>query len=343
MKSHENNNVKYEGKLITGATGKDGGKVYLVENGKKRWISSPDVFQELGFKGENICQISDEELNAIPTGETIGTTDKRIYEIRYEIIAPFLKGLGIEIGAGAYPQLLPEGATCEYYDKRDEKELAEYFNVDESTINKVYSLDHFNERFPGKADFLIAHHVLEHCSCPISTVIEWNNYVKKGGIVVISVPAADYCPDKGRMVPPFEHVLLDFLLERKDDSFESKEHIYSNLWGWIDDGMTKGLNKFEIAKKAHECTKKKKNDLHWHAFNEELLKNIIIAAAFFGNKDIKIEATATPMNKTLGELIYIYRIENSRVDRKNELFLDFFEEVEKIKRKIVNAINRLEF
>jgi hypothetical protein len=44
-------------------------KVYSVEDGKRRLIPNPGIFQEMGFKNEDIKTLSDEELKKIPLGE----------------------------------------------------------------------------------------------------------------------------------------------------------------------------------------------------------------------------------------------------------------------------------
>ena len=291
---------------------------------------------------------NDSELVAVMSKipEQVSAADGRDL-VRYELTQFLIKGRGIEIGAGAYPHPLPEGARCEYFDKRTEKELAGLFGVNESSIRKVYSLEVVRERFPDKADFLIAHHVLEHISDPIRALIEWNSYVKDGGMFVISVPDADYCPDKGRLVSTFEHVLMDYFLGRDDDSFESREHIYSFVMGWIDDGFAKNMNKFDVAKKAHECARAQKNDLHWHAFNEELLRKIIATAAFFGNRSIRIEATATPYSadkkrRTTNEIICAYRIENILEDAAPDFFAEqISREIRHVRKKFVNALEKI--
>jgi SAM-dependent methyltransferase len=297
-----------ENELIVSEEKKDFNKIYLVKGGERRWIMSPTTFEKLGFKYDSIKKIAESIINMIPEGSPIGEST---YDIRFRMAEPFFSGRGIEIGAGVNPQRLPKGVTCEYFDKRNERELLEYFG--ENSKIKTYPLTQFSFHFPDLADFLIAHNVLEHCSNPISTLIEWHNFIKHGGTVVLSVPYHECCPDKGRNVSPFDHILFDYLLERNDDSFESREHIYSNIMGWIDDGGFKDKSKFEVARSAHQCAQAKENDLHWHVFSEDVLKMAIQFSALMTGKNIVFERVSAPyktdaVERTDCEIIVIYRV-----------------------------------
>jgi hypothetical protein len=54
------------------ANASDDPKVYLVYDGYKRWIPSPRVFDEFGFQGGSIRELSAAELARIPTGPDVG-------------------------------------------------------------------------------------------------------------------------------------------------------------------------------------------------------------------------------------------------------------------------------
>ncbi|MFB2838736.1 phosphatidylinositol-specific phospholipase C domain-containing protein [Floridanema evergladense] len=45
--------------------------IFVMELGKRRWISSPDIFNSKGYKWENVKNISEQELDAIPLGAII--------------------------------------------------------------------------------------------------------------------------------------------------------------------------------------------------------------------------------------------------------------------------------
>jgi hypothetical protein len=61
-------NPALEGKLVQsiGDT-----KIYLVDQGKKRWITSPDAFQKHGFRWDSVNRVSPEQLAALPEGDPI--------------------------------------------------------------------------------------------------------------------------------------------------------------------------------------------------------------------------------------------------------------------------------
>ena len=57
----------FDKKLLKGS----GPEVYLMENGKKRWITSVDAFRSNGYKWEDVMIIANRELGAYPEGDNI--------------------------------------------------------------------------------------------------------------------------------------------------------------------------------------------------------------------------------------------------------------------------------
>ena len=64
---------QYEKKLVRRpGKGVEDGKVYVVQNGKKRWVVNASWFAANGYKfPAEVNEISAAELDAIPTGEPI--------------------------------------------------------------------------------------------------------------------------------------------------------------------------------------------------------------------------------------------------------------------------------
>ncbi|MEX5213165.1 MAG: class I SAM-dependent methyltransferase [Nitrospiraceae bacterium] len=271
---------------------------------------------------------------------------RELDEIRLRVSRPFLQGRGLEIGPGVFPQPVPSGVERLCFDLRTRAELAELFQVSEDKVPMVVPLDHIRKEFPQGADFLIAHQVLEHAPNPIGTLVEWHRLVRTGGHMVISLPDLRYCDDKERVVATLEHLLMDYLLDRGERAFESREHVYSFMFGWNDSGFHRGINKQQLVASAHMNANADTNDLHWHAFNRNLGLKVILAAAMFDRKSVEIHAIATPDEpgdrRTQGDLIYVYRLmEEKDGSASPSDYAEFIDEVATIERRYTGALARL--
>ena len=275
------------------------------------------------------------------------TWRERIDKIRFAVTQPFLRGRGIEIGPGVYPQSIPEGVYRECFDVRTRSELALHFGVPETSCPEVYPLSAFSSRFPQGADFVIAHNVLEHFPDPIGALIQWNRMVKEDGYVIISLPDSRSCQeDRDRVRPTFEHMLMDYLFERDGRTFESREHVYSFMFGWNDSGNYRGIDKTTLAFFAHQQANAEYNDLHWHAFDRDLGMKVILGAAMFDRRGIKLDMIASPddagIRRTEGDIIYVYRVLRANSETLPWNSVEFLAEVEHIKNKLGAALARLE-
>ncbi len=55
-----------EGTLVSNQT-----RIYLIENGTKRYIVSPEIFNRNGFKWDEVIEVDDETINTIKTGSPL--------------------------------------------------------------------------------------------------------------------------------------------------------------------------------------------------------------------------------------------------------------------------------
>ena len=275
-----------------------------------------------------------------------------IYRLRAHVIADVFKAgqCGLEIGAGSYPTILPEGVEVRYFDKRLGEELQNHFRNHKPVSVCVEPMDRIGETFPEGADFLIANQVLEHCADPVRTLMEWNSNVKRGGIGVISVPHCQYCTNEcDRIVPPFEHVLLDYALGRGASAFESREHILSGYLAWERELNCHFQKKTfaEAALQAH----REVDDHHWHALDDELFMKIVVTAAILGGRNIRMLKYCTPtanlalpfepakIMQTFGEMIAVYQLDREQ-DLESAALLR--KELADICRKLKSAASALE-
>src|SRR5215469_468101 len=122
---------------------------------------------------------------------------------RVEIADRFLAGSGFEIGAGLEPSRFADLQNLIFIDKRDEKELAELHGA--PIPYKVMRLKEARQHYPKGADFVIAHHVIEHCANPIRTVQEWISLIGYSGLFFISLPSEKNACEQDRRPTPIEH------------------------------------------------------------------------------------------------------------------------------------------
>jgi len=255
-----------------------------------------------------------------------------IYENRWLKTRAYLHGQGLEIGAGVSPQKLPEGSKALYFDKRTTSGLSNYFG--ESIQYEILPFDDLPKYFPNGADFLIAHHVLEHTPDPIGALRLWHTYVRYGGVFVVSVPYFKLCPDRDRLLPDFDHLLLDHLLDRDGDSFESREHVLSFLCSWIDDapGLV-DLTKSECCRKILSESKRSGHDFHWHAFNHQLFLETVYAAALL-NGYIPDFYEVTSQDENTLDILYVYTLKPATIGKLPEEAERVLNNIRAIRNKI---------
>jgi len=267
---------------------------------------------------------------------------RRIDRARVRIAGRHLRGSGIEIGAGANPQPIPRRATCRHYDIRDASELAELFG--QPISYEVSPVEAIADDFPDGADFLIAHHTIEHASDPIGLLARFHSYVRDGATVVISLPHYQSCADARRVLPPLEHLVLDHLLGRGDAAFESSEHVYSFLLGWVDELWLKNASQADYADFVlSEGRRNDGHDLHWHAFDSPLVSKMIVAACLLQSQGAKLLAFAdeTTRPRTLGgDICCVYELHHTTTDVTGFPF-DAAAELAQLRTKLEAALPRL--
>lgn len=116
----------------------------------------------------------------------------------------WLTGTGLEIGALHKPTPLPEDASVAYvdYKTRTENEKAYPELAGETIVETHHVGDGFSLDFiaAGSQDFVIANHALEHSPDPWGTLETWWAKLRPGGVLYVTVPAADKYFDRGRPI-----------------------------------------------------------------------------------------------------------------------------------------------
>lgn len=103
-------------------------------------------------------------------------------------VAPYLRGRGLDIGAGDF-KVLPHAISV------DNMHHAKFgFSVRPDVLCEATKLDVFASQ---SMDFVYSSHTLEHIEDYVSALKEWFRVVKQGGYVILYLPDEDTYPKVG--------------------------------------------------------------------------------------------------------------------------------------------------
>lgn len=121
----------------------------------------------------------------------------------------FIRGNGVEVGAGDRPWPIPDTATCFYGDVRDKGGLGDYFRNSNVEFDGFLNAQTFEGVPDDGFDFVLSGHVIEHLPNPIGAIRETMRVLKPGGIFLLAVPDMRHTHDHARPVTTLEHFLRD--------------------------------------------------------------------------------------------------------------------------------------
>jgi SAM-dependent methyltransferase len=233
--------------------------------------------------------------------------EEEIRRVREAIASRFLKGNGLEVGAGCRPFPVPGDVRVCYGDIRDGASLESYFQNSASPVGDEIDAQTFAGVDTGSFDFVISAHVIEHLRDPVGSIVEAIRVLKPGGVLVLVVPDLRYTFDCNRPETTVEHALRDYedggASTTRDGYEEHLRYVHPHLTG-------ESHPEAEIQRQATECVKRwRELDVHFHAWTcdgfQTLLSKIAELAPFH------LEATQFAVN----ENIFVLRkdLEASRV------------------------------
>ncbi len=136
--------------------------------------------------------------------------EAEIHVARRAFAAAFVRGSGIEVGAGSRPFPIPAGVQCYYGDVRDAGQLTEYFGTDRVTVSGEIDAQTMANVPLASQDFIISAHVIEHLWNPIGAIEAAVSRLKPGGHFLLVVPELTATWDRMRPSTTLEHMLADW-------------------------------------------------------------------------------------------------------------------------------------
>jgi SAM-dependent methyltransferase len=165
----------------------------------------------------------------------ISKEEAAVRATRRALAFAFLKGDGLEIGAGNRPVLLPKEAQCVHGDLRDPAALETYFG--DASSPKPFFLDAQTLSGIGDRtfDFVISAHVVEHLRDALGAIRHTLRVLRPGGVFMLVLPDKRFTYDHPRPVTPLAHLIDD----ERDGGENTVYHAYRDCaalchdWGGV--------------------------------------------------------------------------------------------------------------
>jgi SAM-dependent methyltransferase len=204
------------------------------------------------------------------------------FQVREKLAAKYLRGAGLEIGALNFPLKTPPGLIVKYVDYATREENIGKFP---ELAARIVATDHIENGFELSSfadrsqDFIIANHVLEHADNPIRVLLNWKRLLRPGGVLLVTVPVAERCFDKGREETSLEHLVEDYQLMAAGDLARFRDRNRRHFLEVLQisqpaDLRSKGsrvpeLTASALKERLAEMMDAERTDIHFHTFSIE--------------------------------------------------------------------------
>ena len=149
-----------------------------------------------------------------------------------EKLIPLIRGVGVEVGPGTNPQILPSrDVEVRYVETMSAEEWAKIYAKqrpndvttslwDNYVVASANELEIFDD---GSLDFVFSNHVFEHLVNPIGVLGNWNRKLRAQGIVAGAIPDARFTFDLRQPLSTLEECIE----EAKRGSFHFERSHYA--------------------------------------------------------------------------------------------------------------------
>lgn len=198
----------------------------------------------------------------------------QILAVRRSIADVFLRGAGIEVGAGPRPWPVPDCVEVEYGDIRDRDALERYFGRDASPEGTVIDAQTLDSVADASLDFVLSAHVIEHLQDPLGSIRAAMRCLRPGGSLLLAVPDMRHTFDRKRSPTPLSHLLSDLENGGAGTRLEAYEEFIRDVEIKYLGRQPKGPIEDEAAALAAAGY-----DIHFHAWTPETFREMLEAVA----------------------------------------------------------------
>jgi SAM-dependent methyltransferase len=244
------------------------------------------------------------------------------FKVRERLAARYLRGEGLEIGALHLPLNAPGNVIVKYVDIATREENIRRFP--ELDAARIVPTDYLENGFElrtipdASQDFVIANHVLEHADNPLQVLLNWDRVIKPQGILMVTVPMADRCFDKGRVETTLEHFVEDYRLNQKGETATFRARNREHFAEWqrtaalnvvkLRGGEVMQQDDESIALQLGKMEQAEGIDIHYHTFSEASFRRLL--DYFTAELDKTIRIMEMRKSRGGGEVVAIMKKQN---------------------------------
>ncbi len=219
--------------------------------------------------------------------------NKEIEGARKTVSDFFIRGAGIEVGAGARPFPIPQAARCFYGDLRSIDDLKCYFKTDAVVGEGTIDAQSFAGINNDSLDFVISAHVIEHLEDPIGSIRNAIRVLKPSGVHLLAVPDLRYTFDRHRKPTALEHLLVD----AKDGGASTRMEAYIEFIRDVARPEWDNQTPDDQLESAAREMAERGDDIHFHAWTGETFTEMLRHIAESG--DIHIVGSTFSVNENI--------------------------------------------
>lgn len=191
-----------------------------------------------------------------------GAGEREVHATRRALSEMFIRGHGIEVGAGDRPFPIPGHAKCFYGDIRHGDDLKKYFSGHDAKFDGRVNAETFGGIADRSVDFALSCHVIEHLENPVGSIVGAIRVLKPGGIFILAVPDRHHGFDQPRPPTSLEHIIADF----RDGGVSTRRQSYWEHFAYTHGALRGKLSPDEINRQV-ESAMANDFDIHFHCWN----------------------------------------------------------------------------
>jgi 2-polyprenyl-3-methyl-5-hydroxy-6-metoxy-1,4-benzoquinol methylase len=278
------------------------GKLFVVESGKYRWITSPKILEEKKLHLNDRTFVESHSIETLGD-PIIDPVINRSQEILNRL-KNYKKCIGVELSPGAAPVINKSDFNVIYLDKFDHHKKSSYLEGVPLKVDIVLGEKLIDEVLGHhKYDYLFSSHVIEHIPDFIQFFVSASNILKKNARLLMYVPDKRYTFDVLRNVTSIENIEKAHLDKLRFPSKFMALDFYSNVDFdascqnlWNDSYKPKPMRTFAEASVLVNSLNLCNEDIHCSVFTPDSSRILInyIAKKYIPRLKI-LEITQTPI------------------------------------------------